>query len=129
MKFIKGLANFFSGMGSYVMDSIHPKKIKSSIYTDITAWEYELMYESICKDNRIICTNCESHFLKGLPDQYINSSIYYFCEICGQLYLFRKPKNSTRFNRFSVENYGIAPELINLDIVRYKKLSKIKSKI
>lgn len=129
MKFIVSFLSFCKGIAEYFTDSVSPRKIKSTPYTDITAWEYKLMYKSICTDNHLICTNCESHFLKQVPDKFINASKYFYCEICGQLYLFRRPNNHTRFNRYSIENYGIDRNFIELDVIRYKKLSKIKSKI
>ena len=114
MKFFNFLKNLF----------ITKKEKSNNDVRMITDWEYQLMYESIKKHNKLICPNCESNSLKRKDYEFTEQFILY-CDFCGKNYHIFSASNMMLFSKGNFLNMGIDISVINLDVVRYKKLIKV----
>ena len=90
----------------------------------ITDWEFKLIYESIKNHNKLICPNCESNSLKRKNYDFTEQFTLY-CDFCGQNYHVFTSENMLTFTKGNFINQGINENFINLDVVRYKKLTKV----
>lgn len=106
----------------YLFNNFFIKKNKSDLYYPSTNWELHYIYNSIKKSNKMGCPNCENHYLIFYK-QDCDNKIYY-CEFCGQTYIFRKLIINS-FCKLLIINTGKMDNLINQDVIRYKKLKKV----
>ena len=99
------------------------KKIKSKgTFSSITDWELNYIYDSIKKNNRMDCPNCENHYLISFKKDSENE--IHYCEFCGQSYIFKK-LIINNFSKLIIINAVKVDNLINQDVIRYKKLKKV----
>lgn len=114
---------------NFFIDLFFTRKIKSKgEYDSLTNWEMEFMFKSIKKDNKMMCPNCECHHLKHFEENNFRKRMVLYCEFCGNWYLVNN-KDINIFSRYNIENCGKSNELVNIDVLRYKKLEKIKGNV